>query len=85
MKDDFNQPADPALIFKNFMYVGILFAGLCTIYMPCIQKAPEKGNQSPGTEVTASCEPLCRCWDLNLNQQPMPLTGEPVPQPKTQF
>lgn len=42
MKDDFNQPADPSLIFKNFMNVGILFASLCTTFTCHVYKRHQK-------------------------------------------
>jgi hypothetical protein len=58
-----------------------LHACICATCVQYQQK-PEKDEsvRSPGTGGTDGCEPLCGCWDLDLDtlkEQPVFLTSEP--------
>lgn len=39
-------------------------------------KRPEEGVRSPGTGAAGSAEPLCGCWDLNLESLQVPQVSE---------
>jgi hypothetical protein len=48
-----------------YMYVCI---HVCMYVHPmCAWHQRSEEVRSPGTEVIASCEPPCRCWELNLD------------------
>lgn len=48
----------------NFLYVPYK----CTLHIYAWHSMrPEKGHRFPETRVIHSCDPLCGCWELNLN------------------
>jgi hypothetical protein len=63
------------------MCVGVL--NCMYVCVPCARLLPTEarvGIESPGTEITDSCEPSCGCWELNsclLKKQQVLLTAEP--------
>ena len=65
------------------MCVGVL--NCMYVCVPCARLLPTEarvGIESPGTEITDSCEPSCGCWELNsclLEEQQVLLTAEPSP------
>lgn len=71
----------PSSLPSSRVSVFCLHVCLCTHALPSSQKR----GQTPETEVTDVCEPLCGLWDLNpgpLQEQPGVLTTEPLLQPQ---
>lgn len=47
----------------------------------CLHVCFCEGIRSPETIVADSCEPLCGCWELNLEEYSVLLTAGPSVQP----
>jgi hypothetical protein len=54
----------------------------------CMTSYLQTHQKRASDPVTAGCEPLCGCWELNsrlLEEQPVRLTSEPTLQPSKVF
>jgi hypothetical protein len=57
-------------IFLKIKHAWVFCLHVClhTTCVPyCPQRPEDSGVRCPGNGVTDSCEPPCRCWELNLD------------------
>ena len=68
--------------FFFFFFFCLLWLNVLPACIDVCHKAtwrPEEGFSFPGTEVTDGCEPLCVCWESNLDLGKMVLLATEVP------
>jgi hypothetical protein len=86
----FNSPPPPVyhhlslwvFFFFFFFFFCLLWLNVLPACIDVCHKAtwrPEEGFSFPGTEVTDGCEPLCVCWESNLDLGKMVLLATEVP------
>lgn len=65
---DLNSQPKNALKNTNFIHLYLCLSDLAHICVPCAYRKPNRPEEvmSPRSGVTGSCEPPCRCLDLNL-------------------